>query len=117
AGLLGDRMLAKIAGDGGYAVAAVLLKAKLPTSRHAAAHWRERSKAGEDVRGCVINTSSPSGVFGNVGQANYGAAKAGIAGFTIIAAQELGPYRVPPNPPAPNAPRPLAEAPLGDDPP
>ena len=60
----------------------VHLKGHFAPTRHAAAHWRERSKAGEEVHGRVINTSSPSGVFGNVGQANYGAAKAGIAGFT-----------------------------------
>ena len=51
----------------------------------------------------MINTSSPSGVFGNVGQANYGAAKAGIAAFTVIAAQELGRYGVTVNCLAPNA--------------
>jgi len=55
------------------------------------------------VRGRVINTSGPSGVFGNVGQANYGAAKAGIAGFTIIVAQELQRYGVAVNCLAPNA--------------
>ena len=51
----------------------------------------------------MINTSSPSGVFGNIGQANYGAAKAGIAGFTVIAAQELQRYGVTVNCLAPNA--------------
>ena len=55
------------------------------------------------MRGRVVNTSSPSGVFGNVGQANYGAAKAGIAGFTIIAAQELQRYGCTVNCLAPNA--------------
>ena len=55
------------------------------------------------MRARVINTSSPSGVFGNVGQANYGAAKAGIAAFTVIAAQELGRYGVTVNCIAPNA--------------
>jgi NAD(P)-dependent dehydrogenase (short-subunit alcohol dehydrogenase family) len=84
-------------------VIAVHLKGHFAPTQHAAAHWRERSKAGEDVRGRVINTSSPSGVFGNVGQANYGAAKAGIAGFTIIAAQELQRYGVTVNCLAPNA--------------
>jgi NAD(P)-dependent dehydrogenase (short-subunit alcohol dehydrogenase family) len=81
----------------------VHLKGHFAPTRHAAAHWRERSKAGESVRGRVICTSSPSGVFGNVGQANYGAAKAGIAGFTLIAAQELGRYGVTVNCLAPNA--------------
>jgi NAD(P)-dependent dehydrogenase (short-subunit alcohol dehydrogenase family) len=84
-------------------VVAVHLKGHFATTQHAAAHWRERSKAGEDVRGRVVNTSSPSGVFGNVGQTNYGAAKAAIAGFTIIAAQELQRYGVTVNCLAPNA--------------
>ena len=53
-------------------------------------YWRDQSKAGEAVDARIINTTSPSGIFGNVGQANYGAAKAGIAAFTVIAAQELG---------------------------
>jgi hypothetical protein len=64
----------------------------------------------------VINTSSPSGVFGNVGQANYGAAKAGIAGFTIIAAQELGRYGVTVNCLAPNARTRMTEAAFGEIP-
>jgi NAD(P)-dependent dehydrogenase (short-subunit alcohol dehydrogenase family) len=85
------------------AVIAVHLKGHFAPTRHAAAHWRERAKAGEEVRARVINTSSPSGVFGNVGQANYGSAKAGIAGFTLIVAQELGRYGVTVNCIAPNA--------------
>src|SRR5207248_5602796 len=83
-------------------------------TRHAAAYWRERSKAGETVRGRVICTSSPSGVFGNVGQANYGAAKAGIAGFTLIAAQELGRYGVTVNCLAPNARTRMTEGTFGN---
>src|SRR5439155_711439 len=63
-------------------------------TRHAAAYWRDRSKAGEEVDARVVNTASPSGIFGNVGQANYGAAKAGIASFTLITAEELGRYGV-----------------------
>jgi len=62
----------------------------------------------------VINTSSPSGVFGNVGQANYGAAKAAIAGFTVIAAQELGRYGVTVNAIAPNARTRMTEAAFGE---
>jgi NAD(P)-dependent dehydrogenase (short-subunit alcohol dehydrogenase family) len=84
-------------------VIAVHLKGHFAPTRHAAAHWRERAKGGDEVRARVINTSSPSGVFGNVGQANYGAAKAGIAGFTVIVAQELGRYGVTVNCLAPNA--------------
>jgi NAD(P)-dependent dehydrogenase (short-subunit alcohol dehydrogenase family) len=81
----------------------VHLKGHFAVTRHAAAHWRERAKAGEQLSARVINTSSPSGVFGNVGQTNYGAAKAGIAGFTVIAAQELARYGVTVNCLAPNA--------------
>jgi NAD(P)-dependent dehydrogenase (short-subunit alcohol dehydrogenase family) len=103
AGILRDRMLVNMTEQEWDAVIAVHLKGHFAPTRHAAAHWRERSKAGDDVRGRVINTSSPSGVFGNIGQANYGAAKAGIAGFTLIVAQELQRYGVTVNCLAPNA--------------
>ena len=103
AGILRDRMLVNMTEEEWDAVIAVHLKGHFAPTRHAAAYWRERSKAGEEVRGRVINTSSPSGVFGNVGQANYGAAKAGIAGFTLIVAQELQRYGVTVNCLAPNA--------------
>jgi NAD(P)-dependent dehydrogenase (short-subunit alcohol dehydrogenase family) len=103
AGILRDRMLVNMSEAEWDAVINVHLKGHFAPTRHAAAHWRELSKAGEDVKGRVINTSSPSGVFGNIGQANYGAAKAGIAAFTIIAAQELHRYGVTVNCLAPNA--------------
>ncbi len=103
AGILRDRMLVNMTEDEWDAVIAVHLKGHFAPTRHAAAYWRERSKAGDEVKGRVINTSSPSGVFGNVGQANYGAAKAGIAGFTLIVAQELQRYGVTVNCLAPNA--------------
>jgi NAD(P)-dependent dehydrogenase (short-subunit alcohol dehydrogenase family) len=103
AGILRDRMLVNMSEQEWDAVIAVHLKGHFAPTRHAAAHWRGLSKAGEQVRARVINTSSPSGVFGNVGQANYGAAKAGIAGFTVIAAQELQRYGVTVNCLAPNA--------------
>jgi NAD(P)-dependent dehydrogenase (short-subunit alcohol dehydrogenase family) len=103
AGILRDRMLVNMTEQEWDAVIAVHLKGHFATTRHAAAYWRERSKAAGDVRARVINTSSPSGVFGNIGQTNYGAAKAGIAAFTIIAAQELARYGVTVNCLAPNA--------------
>ena len=103
AGILRDRMLVNMTEGEWDAVIAVHLKGHFAPTRHAAAYWREQSKAGAEVRGRVINTSSPSGVFGNVGQANYGAAKAGIAGFTLIVAQELHRYGVTVNCLAPNA--------------
>jgi len=103
AGILRDRMLVNMSEEEWDAVIAVHLKGHFAVTRHAAAYWRERSKAGDDLHARVINTSSPSGVFGNVGQTNYGAAKAGIAGFTVIAAQELARYGVTVNCLAPNA--------------
>src|SRR5438477_2813080 len=114
AGILRDRMLVNMTEEEWDAVIAVHLKGHFAPTQHAAAHWRERSKAGEEVRARVVNTSSPSGVFGNVGQANYGAAKAGIAGFTLIAAQELGRYGVTVNCVAPNARTRMTEAAFGE---
>jgi NAD(P)-dependent dehydrogenase (short-subunit alcohol dehydrogenase family) len=114
AGILRDRMLVNMDEHEWDAVLGVHLKGHFAPTRHAAAHWRERSKAGDDVRARVINTSSPSGVFGNVGQANYGAAKAGIVGFTLVAAQELQRYGVTVNALAPNARTRMTEAAFGE---
>jgi NAD(P)-dependent dehydrogenase (short-subunit alcohol dehydrogenase family) len=114
AGILRDRMLVNMEEREWDAVIEVHLKGHFAPTRHAAAYWRDRSKSGEEVRGRVINTSSPSGVFGNVGQANYGAAKAGIAAFTLIAAQELGRYGVTVNCLAPNARTRMTEAAFGE---
>jgi NAD(P)-dependent dehydrogenase (short-subunit alcohol dehydrogenase family) len=116
AGITRDRMLVNMTEDEWDSVVAVHLKGHFAPTRHAAAYWRERSKAGEDVRARIINTSSPSGVFGNVGQVNYGAAKAGIAGFTLIAAQELARYGVTVNCLAPNARTRMTEAAFGEIP-
>jgi NAD(P)-dependent dehydrogenase (short-subunit alcohol dehydrogenase family) len=103
AGILRDRMLTNMTEAEWDAVIQVHLKGTFAPSRHAAAYWREKSKAGEEVDGRLINTSSPSGIYGNVGQTNYGAAKAGIATFTIIAAKELARYGVTANAIAPAA--------------
>jgi len=103
AGILRDRMLTNMTEAEWDAVIQVHLKGTFAPARHAAAYWRERSKAGEEVSGRIINTSSPSGIYGNVGQTNYGAAKAGIAAFTIIAAKELARYGVTVNAIAPAA--------------
>ncbi len=103
AGILRDRMLANMSEAEWDAVINVHLKGTFAPARHAAAHWRERSKAGEDVNGRLINTSSVSGIYGNVGQTNYGAAKAGIAAFSIISALELHRYGVTVNAIAPGA--------------
>jgi NAD(P)-dependent dehydrogenase (short-subunit alcohol dehydrogenase family) len=117
AGILRDRMLVNMTEDEWDAVIAVHLKGHFGPLHHAAAYWRERAKAGEGLRARVIATSSPSGVFGNVGQANYGAAKAGIAGLTLIAAQELHRYGVTVNCIAPNARTRMTEETFGDLPP
>ena len=107
AGILRDRMLANMTEAEWDAVIAVHLKGTFGPARHAAAYWREQTKAGEAVDGRIINTSSPSGIYGNVGQTNYGAAKAGIASFTIIAAMELARYGVTVNAIAPVAAHPI----------
>jgi NAD(P)-dependent dehydrogenase (short-subunit alcohol dehydrogenase family) len=114
AGILRDRMLVNMTEEEWDAVIAVHLKGHFGPLRHAAAYWRERAKSGETPRGRVITTSSPSGVFGNVGQANYGAAKAAIAGLTLIAAQELHRYGVTVNCVAPNARTRMTEETFGD---
>ena len=116
AGIIRDRMLVNMSEEEWDAVINVHLKGHFAPTRHAAAYWRQQSKAGEQINGRVINTSSPSGVFGNVGQANYGAAKAGIAAFTIITALELGRYGVTVNCLAPNARTRLTEQTFGDIP-
>ena len=116
AGILRDRMLVNMEEHEWDAVIEVHLKGHFAPTRHAAAYWRERSKAGDQVAARVINTSSPSGVFGNVGQLNYGAAKAGIVGFTLIAAQELQKYGVTVNAIAPNARTRMTEAAFGEIP-
>ena len=90
AGILRDRMLVNMTEDEWDSCIQVHLKGTFAPTRHAAAYWREKSKEiGGPVNAAVINTSSTSGIYGNVGQSNYGAAKAGIAAFTIIAAREL----------------------------
>lgn len=94
AGILRDRMVVSMTDDDWDAVMRVHLRGTFTMTRSAAVRWRELAKAGEDVDARIINTSSPSGLFGNPGQSNYGAAKAGIAAFTVITAKELGRYGV-----------------------
>ena len=94
AGILRDRMLVNMTVDEWDSVVKVHLRGTFCMSQVASAYWRERSKNGEAVDARIINTTSPTGLYGHVGQANYGAAKAGIAMFTIIAAEELDRYGV-----------------------
>jgi len=103
AGILRDRMLVNMTEEEWDDVIRVHLKGTFGPTHFAAAYWRERSKSGEAVDARVINTSSTSGLFANPGQSNYGAAKSGIATFTIIAAKELGRYGVTVNAIAPGA--------------
>jgi len=110
AGILRDRVLVNMTEDEWDAVIKVHLKGHFVPSRWAAAYWREQSKAGKAVRASIVNTSSTSGLLGNPGQANYGAAKAGIAAFTVIIAQELQRYGVRANAIAPAARTRLTEA-------
>ncbi|MDE3083158.1 MAG: SDR family oxidoreductase [Acidobacteriota bacterium] len=103
AGILRDRVLVNLSESDWDSVINVHLKGHFVPTRHAAAYWREQAKAGREVKASVINTSSTSGLLGNVGQSNYGAAKAGIAAFTVIIAEELGRYGVRVNAIAPAA--------------
>jgi len=103
AGIVRDRMLVNMTFEDWDAVISVHLRGTFAPVRWAAAYWRERSKAGAGNDARIVNTTSASGLYGNLGQANYGAAKAGIAAFTIIAAGELGRYGVTVNAVAPGA--------------
>jgi NAD(P)-dependent dehydrogenase (short-subunit alcohol dehydrogenase family) len=104
AGILRDRMLINMTEAEWDAVINVHLKGTFAPAHHAARYFRDQNKkTGELIKGRIINTSSVSGIYGNVGQTNYGAAKMGIAGFTIILARELKRYGVTVNCIAPGA--------------
>ena len=103
AGILRDRVLINLSEEDWDSVIHVHLKGHFAPTRHAAAYWREQTKAGREIKASVINTSSTSGLLGNPGQSNYGAAKAGIAAFSVIIAQELSRYGVRVNAIAPAA--------------
>ncbi|MFW9939724.1 MAG: SDR family NAD(P)-dependent oxidoreductase [Candidatus Thorarchaeota archaeon] len=94
AGILRDRMIFNMAEEEFDLVIAVHLKGTFNLTRHAAAYFREKGKADESLGnfGRIINTASDSGLYGNVGQSNYGAAKSGIATFTVIVSRELAKY-------------------------
>ncbi len=103
AGILRDRVIVNMTEDEWDAVIAVHLKGHFAPSRWAASYWREQYKAGSRRRRNLVHTSSTSGLFSNPGQANYGAAKSGIATFSQIAAKELSKYDVVSNCIAPGA--------------
>ncbi len=103
AGFLRDRMLANMSEDEWDSVTRVHLKGHFAPARHAIAHWRDRAKAGEQVAGRIVMTSSGAGLMGSIGQGNYAAAKAGIALLVVQAAAEWGRYGVLVNGVAPDA--------------
>jgi NAD(P)-dependent dehydrogenase (short-subunit alcohol dehydrogenase family) len=103
AGILRDKMSFNMDESDWDDVIRVHLKGHFAPAHHAAVYWRNRAKAGEEVTGRIINTSSEAGLYGNAGQANYGAAKAGIAALTWVLARELGRYGVTSNAIAPRA--------------
>jgi NAD(P)-dependent dehydrogenase (short-subunit alcohol dehydrogenase family) len=119
AGILRDRMLVNMTEAEWDAVITVHLKGTFAPAHFAARYWRDRAKAGERNDARIINTTSVSGIYGNAGQTNYGAAKQGIAGFSFIASLELARYGVTVNAIAPAALTRLTEdlgpAPTGDD--
>ena len=115
AGILRDRLSFNMTEDEFDSVIAVHLKGHFAVARHAAAHWKALSKeTGEPAGGAIVNTASESGLYGNAGQANYAAAKAGIASMTIVMARECERIGVRVNAIAPVARTRLTEAVAGD---
>ncbi len=114
AGILRDRMVFNMAVEEWDAVMKVHLRGHFLVTWAACAHWRDRSKAGDEVGGRIVNTSSTSGLLGNAGQSNYGAAKAGIAAFTQIVAMEMQRYGVTVNAIAPGARTRMTEKTFGE---
>jgi len=103
AGILRDKMSYNMDENDWDSVINVHLKGHFAPTHFAAGYWRTRSKAGDPVYGRIINTSSESGLFGNAGQANYAAAKAGIVALTVVMARELGKIGITSNAIAPRA--------------
>ena len=110
AGFLRDRMLVNASEEEWDAVIRVHLKGHFAPLRHAASYWRDEAKAGRRRAARIINTSSGAGLQGSIGQGTYSAAKAGIAGLTLVAAAELGRYGVTVNALAPAARTRMTEA-------
>jgi len=114
AGILRDKMCFNMNESDWDDVIRVHLKGHFAPAHHAAVYWRARAKAGEEVSGHIINTSSEAGLFGNAGQANYSAAKAGIASMTWVLARELGRYGITCNSISPRARTRMTETIFGD---
>lgn len=103
AGILRDRVLVNMTEQEWDAVIHVHLKGHFCPTHHAAVYWREQAKAGNEIKASIVHTTSTSGLLGNPGQTNYGAAKSGIATFSQICSMELGRYGVRSNAVAPAA--------------
>jgi NAD(P)-dependent dehydrogenase (short-subunit alcohol dehydrogenase family) len=114
AGILRDRMVFNMSAQEWDAVMKVHLRGHFLVTRGACQYWRDRAKAGDQAGGRIINTSSTSGILGNAGQSNYGAAKAGIAAFSYIVAMEMQRYGVTVNAIAPGARTRLTEKTFGE---
>jgi NAD(P)-dependent dehydrogenase (short-subunit alcohol dehydrogenase family) len=115
AGILRDAMSFNISEADWDAVVTVHLKGHMSTCRAASEHWRARGKAGADVSGRIINTTSESGLFGQAGQINYSTAKGGILAMTLVLARELRKYNVTANVVAPRAKTRMTESMPGAD--
>jgi NAD(P)-dependent dehydrogenase (short-subunit alcohol dehydrogenase family) len=94
AGIIRDKMIVSMTEDDFDSVVRVHLKGTFAVTKFACIRWRERTKAGENVRAAIVNTVSSAGLQGNVGQANYGSAKSAIAALTIITSLEGSRYGV-----------------------
>lgn len=103
AGILRDKMIFNMTEDDWDKIVAVHLKGTFNCSHHACVWWRQQAKEGKKISGRIINTTSDAGLLGNIGQSNYGSAKAAIAAFTIIVAEEMARYNVTVNAIAPLA--------------
>lgn len=110
AGAVRDRMFVNMSADEWDAAIRINLRGHFCPARHAAAYWRDRSKAGDQVDARIVNTSSGAGLMGSLGQANYGAAKAAIAALTLMQAAELARYGITANAIAPSARTRMTEA-------
>lgn len=114
AGILRDRMIFNMSVEEWDSVVKVHLRGHFLVTRAACAHWRDLAKAGQQASGRIINTSSTSGILGNVGQSNYGAAKAAVAALSAIAAMEMARYGVTVNAIAPGARTRMTEKTFGE---
>jgi NAD(P)-dependent dehydrogenase (short-subunit alcohol dehydrogenase family) len=114
AGILRDRMVFNMSVEEWDAVIKVHLRGTFLMTMKACSLWRDRAKAGDEVSGRIVNTSSTSGLLGNPGQSNYGAAKAGIAAFTQIVSMDMARYGVTVNAIAPGARTRMTEKTFGD---